>query len=484
MGAQSGNKSFEAIILQVLRACGEDTFPPFNIFQAAISDLAINYPKEKNFLLKIADERYYDLCVKAVDGLWEGNTRGMNAAAQYLCDKYMVDNGWSRYITRAMVYAFAEHKYGAKVVSPVKSAGQERRSTQKPARTPKPAYRPESVQKPETVVLPQQDPSGTFDQSGRNAEPKSSKKSIMIIAIAAIALAVVFLLFSRHGGLGTLDSNSTDAGGGTIYTAGDITFTLPGIHEGGYTYFTPIGSDDSTMLEINEDNYTEASLEEYWKQDVELAEKNISYSNVKSGTMEIDGEMCYWTSALYADYPEQILYMPQEEQNYVAVSIMDETEAKTNEVFDNLVKGIHYTANLDNTDGYINVLGISVPNEKRWELFSCEFYPQDSDFSMYCEFSNAAIDYDMKKTFNEELDNVSGDSSCTILDQGEIEIDGTEGSWFDYEENRSGGDKKYCYDLYFKHRDKLVSMEYRFGEPGDHSSEIQKITDSIHFEDE
>lgn len=469
MNAQNRTTTFEHIILEALKVGGTQDFPPFNIFQAAIGDLAGDYPKEKNFLLRIADERYYGLCEKAADGLRAGNTSGMNAAAQYLQDKYMVDNGWSKYITRAMAQAFAEHKYGVKVAASAEPAGKRKDSASKPASAPKTARTP----KPDNKPKPARAPKPASAPKPATTPQKKSKKPMIIGVAAVIVLAVVCLLVGRPGGTGTSSDSST-------FTEEGVAITLPGTYYEHYYYFPSSDNGDSVMLVIEENSCDGDSLEACWQQETERIKEDDENSIIYSDETEIDGEACYSTSYRYDEGPVAELFMPQGEQNYVEISMWGEAEG----VFDSLMREAHYTEDQDDTSDYINKCGIALPNILGWEMTDCSYDSQDGHLIVDRTSSTAESDYGLNEVYRNDLDYVSEESEYTVLDQGETEIDGTEGKWFDYEMDFGSGEKSYCYSLYFQSKSNIVHLEYRFDKTGDHSSEIQEINDNIHFEDE
>lgn len=477
---------FENIIREALKTGGTQEFPPFKIFQAAIGDLAGDFPKEKTFLLKLADEQYYDLCKKAADSLWEGNAGGTGIASQYLQDKYVVENEWSEYITWSMAYAFAEHKYGAKVAAPVKQAEEKEHDASKPASKPKPANKPKSANKPKPAAAPQKSSVGTVDQSAGNAKPKGIIKPIIISII--VLLAAVSFVVRIDGGL---NFESVDAGEDTTYMIDGVAFTLPGTYEASYFFSSP-DDDGSDYLSTSKESYDEDSIEEHWKQEVDYYESRED-SNIESGEQEIDGETCYWISNLDGDLPEKVLYMPQGDQHYVELSFRGDTEVDTSEFFDDLVKGIHYTRNLDNTDSYSGGLGVSITNGERWRLSRCsyELWLGNSNLEVECALSDIENGSGLNEVYNEELEFTT--SSYAVYEQGEIKIEGTKGYWYDYSIKYGLGHKDYCYTLFFEHKGKVVNMVYKFSGGRRHfwfhaseglSKEIQKINDSIHFEDE
>lgn len=177
MKSDNSNTTFEDIIIAALRVGNTGSFPPFKIFQAAIGDLANGYPGEKNFLLTVADEKYYCLCIEAIKGVGEGGRAGIGPASLYLQNGLAVDKAWADYITGAMVNAFAVFKFGMKVqivdttedrVKSVKDVDDDAPATQK---------------------------DGNYHNQQRR-----DKKGIIIIAIAILAaIAVAFLLFGNRG---------------------------------------------------------------------------------------------------------------------------------------------------------------------------------------------------------------------------------------------------------------------------------------------
>lgn len=241
MKTENRNRTFENIILDALRAGGTQDFPPFHIFQAAIGDLAGDYPRERKFLGKTADSKYYGLCIKTVDSIREGRSVNIDPAAQYLQKECMVEKDWAEYITKAMVGAFAAFK-GKRASFQQTGIGRKPGASAAAVQGPAPGYIDPGFGMQTVTLDPNEvNQNGPFqgdyvqtmsdggwnDPYSRQQMPQPQKKSgkkwlkfviIGIILLFAIVVAVVIFFVGKAN-----DQDDTDA---TTTTAATTTTTV------------------------------------------------------------------------------------------------------------------------------------------------------------------------------------------------------------------------------------------------------------------
>lgn len=188
---------FENVIVEALQIGEAEEFPTFKRFQAAIIDLANDYPSEQRFLTKIADESYYLLCIRLIDGAGKNECVNIDPASAYLEQEYKVDRDWADYITKAMVNALGIHRYGPKWVQlhPIKNSSIDESDDTDEKQfiddDSNPNKRTTIDIEQQTTDTGQEDVVEPVIQHYNGGERAFSRKKIIIVVAVAIAIAAI-----------------------------------------------------------------------------------------------------------------------------------------------------------------------------------------------------------------------------------------------------------------------------------------------------
>ena len=106
------NDELKQHIIQALKGTAKNGVYQFERFRAATQDLLVDYPQEKVFFSRIADEKYWSICIWAEtkDPKVADSARAL--AAKYLQDVYGLSEERAKGISAAMVEAVFEISNG------------------------------------------------------------------------------------------------------------------------------------------------------------------------------------------------------------------------------------------------------------------------------------------------------------------------------------------------------------------------------------
>ena len=105
---------FRDVICEILKIEGPGVLKDPVRFRAYITDLAIEYPKEKRFLMANCNEEYI-ACFRGIGSDPSSASKAETLAVQTLHENRMIDRNWSEYISGEIVNGICMY-HGAAVL--------------------------------------------------------------------------------------------------------------------------------------------------------------------------------------------------------------------------------------------------------------------------------------------------------------------------------------------------------------------------------